>query len=120
MPKRRKSIEQAQFVKTLATLKPDKQRSILHFLDNEGINLLCECTANLIFSDIGLSNAEKKRLKGKIIGKEKLLRFISKKSNKVSSRKKKLLQTGGALGTILAIAAPILLDLVTRAFSKRK
>ena len=77
MPKRRKSIEQAQFVKTLATLKPDKQRSILHFLDNEVINLLCECTANLIFSDIGLSNAEKKRLKGKIIGKEKLLRFIS-------------------------------------------
>ena len=56
----------------------------------------------------------------KIFGKEKLLKFLSKKSNRVSTRKKKLIQTGGALGTILGIAIPILADLIIGAATKGK
>ena len=118
MHKRKKKTEQVELLKTLVRLSPEKQKSILRFLDNDAIDLLCECTHNLIFTDLGLSCAEKRKLKGKIVGKEKLLKFISKRSNKHSRRKKKLLQTGGALGTILAIAVPILADLIMRATTK--
>ena len=103
MPKRKNRIEQVELLKTLVTLSPEKQTNILKFLNNDAVDILCECTHNLIFTDLGLSKRVKKKLKGKIVGKEKLLKFISKKSNKHSSRKKKLLQTGGALGTILSI-----------------
>ena len=103
MPKRKNRIEQVELLKTLVTLSPEKQKNILKFLNNDGVDILCECTHNLLFTDLGLSRRSKRKLKGKILGQEKLLRFISKKSNKHSSRKKKLLQSGGALGTILAI-----------------
>ena len=53
---------------------------------------------NVIFRNLGLNRKEKQKLKTKIAGKESILRFISKKSNRTSSRKKKLLQTGGFIG----------------------
>ena len=118
MPKRKKRAEQIEFLKTLAGLSAEKQNSIIKFLNTESIDLLCECCHNLIFQDLGLTRAQKRKLKGKIIGKVKLLRFISKKSNKNSSRKKKFLQTGGALGAILSIAVPIIADLIMNAVRK--
>ena len=72
---------------------------------------------NVIFRNLGLSPKEKRKLKEKIIGKESLLKYLSKQSNKNTIWKKKLTQTGGFLSTILAIAAPILVDLVMRAVS---
>ena len=120
MPKCKRKIEHIAFLKTLASLSTEKQKSIIQFLDQDGVNLICECISNLIFSDLGLRRAVKKRLKGKIFGKEKLLKFLSKKSNRVSTRKKKLIQTGGALGTILGIAIPILADLIIGAATKGK
>ena len=120
MPKCKRKIEHIAFLKTLASLSTEKQKSIIQFLDQDGVNLICECISNPIFSDLGLRRAVKKRLKGKIFGKEKLLKFLSKKSNRVSTRKKKLIQTGGALGTILGIAIPILADLIIGAASKGK
>ena len=118
MTKKKFKTEKLHLLQTLLTLSPQKQINIIKFLDSDGINILSEIVHNTIFKNLKLNTRQKKRLKEKILGKEQLLKFISKKSNKSISRKKKLLQTGGFLGTILGIAVPILADIVMNAVSK--
>ena len=88
MPKRKNRIEQVELLKTLVTLSPEKQKNILKFLNNDGVDILCECTHNLLFTDLGLSRRSKRKLKGKIVGKEKLLRFISKNQTNIQVEKR--------------------------------
>ena len=52
----------------------------------------------MIFNDLHLKKEDKKKLKSVILGHEKLLKYLSKKNNKNSKRKKKLAQSGGFLG----------------------
>ena len=99
MSRRRKSIEHVNLIKLIASLSPQKQKSLISFLDENGVNLLSETVYNICYQNLGLTKRQKKKLKDKIQGQESILRFISKKSNSPKSRKKRLLQTGGFLGS---------------------
>ena len=98
MQKRKKNPHQLDLLKSIVSLSPQKQSHVIRFLNDDAVDLISECVKNVIFRNLGLNRKEKQKLKTKIAGKESILRFISKKSNRTSSRKKKLLQTGGFIG----------------------
>ena len=81
MPRRKKDFGHVNLLKLIARLSPEKQNIIIRFLDENGINLLSETCYNVIFNDLNLTKRQKKKLKGKIKGKEKILKFIAKKLN---------------------------------------
>ena len=58
----------------------------------------------MIFNDLHLKKEDKKKLKSVILGHEKLLKYLSKKNNKNSKRKKKLAQSGGFLGQVQSVS----------------
>ena len=53
MSRRKKRSEQVELVKTLMSLSPQKQTSVLRFLDANAVDLICECVHNVIFTNLG-------------------------------------------------------------------
>ena len=83
-------------IKTLKRLKPEDQKNIVKYLNESAVDLLEECFHNIISTDLRLKKRDKKKLKEKLQGNEKLIRYISKKSNPLEKRRQKLIQSGNS------------------------
>ena len=58
------------------------------------MDIVGECFHNIVSTDLKLKNSDKKKLKKKLPGNEKIIKFIAKKSNCPEKRRRKLLQSG--------------------------
>ena len=83
-------------------------------LSDEGVDGICECVYNVIFTDLKLSPRKKSQLKRHIKNKccIKKIRTIIDKSQPVSKRRLLLKQEGSGLPLLLMTAVPFLVDLV--------
>ena len=81
-------------IKTLKRLKAEDQKNIVKYLNESAVNLLGECFHNIVSTDLRLKKKDKKKLKEKLQGNEKLIRYIAKKSNPLEKRRQKLMQSG--------------------------
>ena len=95
------------FFTFLAKLSPKRQKIIIKGADKPILLALSEICLNLVRRNVPLNDKEKK-----------LLRPFSKQiyqlslKNKSSNQKKKLIQRGGLLGTLLTSILPIILSTV--------
>ena len=89
-----KIYKELELVKTLKRLKPEDQINIIRYLNTEALDILGEIFHNILSTRLKLRKRDKKKLKSKLPGNERIIRFIAKKSNCPEKRRKKLLQTG--------------------------
>ena len=114
MVKKPAALQKVQFLKVMKTLNNHQRSVIIEFLDDYGVDIICDCIYNTIYKDHGLKKSSKKRLRKILKGKEQDMQIVSKKSNNIKRRKKILGQQlgGNPLAAILGIALPILTQLL--------
>ena len=86
---------------------------LLKYLNETGVDILCECYKNIIFNDLKLSPKVKKNLRNSLLGKEREIKLLANKKTPNKRRKKVIIQQGGnPLGLILTTVIPILTDIL--------
>ena len=116
MSKKLKTIRQKKldFLTALKKLKPDHRCSVVNYLNDDGIEALCEIVHNVVHKDIKLSSSKKAKIRKEFGSHRKKLAFLGNKKNDIVKKRKILKQNGGFLGTLLAIAIPIIAELIIR------
>jgi hypothetical protein len=104
----------------LSRLNTNELSHIIKHIDSNGIESLCECVFNTIYTDLKLSKRNKNKIKKNFIEKKSLrnLKTITDKSKDISKKRKALLQEGKGIGLILSSVVPILASLISKAVSK--
>ena len=92
-----KRLNEVKLIKTLKKLKAEDQVNIIRYLNSEAVDALGECFHNILSTNLKLKKQDKRRLKSKLPGNEKILKYIARKSNCPDKRRKKLLQTGNCI-----------------------
>lgn len=95
-------------------LKACDRAKIVKYLKSDVIEFLCECTHNVLYTDLGLKN--KSQLKKKLKSQCSIhrLKKISSKNTPIEKKVKALKQEGKGIGLILSAAIPFLLSLFKR------
>lgn len=109
----KRNLSKVQLLKILKSCKPESRIHLIKYLNDDGINALCEITFNLLFNNLKLPEKSKKKIKENYKGKRKDLKKIANKHISIKKRKALLIQHGGFLGTLLGVALPILSSLLT-------
>ena len=117
MPTLRTKKELA-LLQVLSTVNPVELKSIIHFLDNRAIDIICESIYNILYVKHNVKPKLKKKLQEQLAGKEKIFKTLAKKSNNIQRRRKLLEQNGGWVASLIAAATPILFELVYSALKK--
>ena len=112
--------EKLELLKLLTSLRAKNRCKVLKLLDDNSVNFICECVFNVCFTDLKLSRNKRKKLKSKLKSQEKVLRYLARKDNSVKNRRKKLVQSGGYIGTLLSIAIPVLTSIFSSLSSKNE
>ena len=86
----------AQMLKVLSSAKPNLQKAIINGAEKPLIETLCDCANNILKGYVSLSTNQKSRLRRH----KQSLRSLTK--IRCLKRKKKILQSGGFLGSLLA------------------
>jgi L-lactate utilization protein LutC len=93
---------------------PDNLKThIIKHLDDKGIDDICECLYNVIFTDMNLSKKKKTLLK-KHIRNFPNIKKITNANISVSKRRAALSQSGSGIGLILSTVLPLLTSLFSR------
>lgn len=105
---RRRYIDILTIIKKLKACDRSK---IINYLKSDVIDFLCECTHNVLYTDLGLKN--KSQLKKKIKSQCSVhrLKKIASKNTPIEKKIKALKQEGKGIGLILSAAIPFLLNL---------
>ena len=99
---------------------PDRQqKNFIKTAHRSVLNSICECCINILNGCIRLSNHQKTRL---YHNKQDLQRLVLKKT--AIGKKRKILQKGGLLSTVLSAAIPVvgslIVSAITSAASRRR
>jgi hypothetical protein len=114
------SANQISFYQSLNRLKPNELKHIINHLNEDGINSICECIYNIIYTDLHLNKRKKKILKTHIKTHccLKNLKIITNKKYNILTKKKALLKEGKGIGLILSTLSPLLTNLLGNIITK--
>ena len=111
--KERDFLSKLKLLGILKKIKISERPHLLKYLNEDGVDILCECYKNIIFNDLKLKPKVKKNLRKNLIGKEREIRLLANKRISNKRRKKVIIQQGGnPLGLILTTVIPILTDIL--------
>lgn len=113
------SKNKVNLFKALSRLSNDNLTHVLKHIDANGVESLCECVFNTIYTDLKLSNRNRQKIK-KVLNNKKSrrnLNIITDRSKNVLKKRKALLQEGQGIGLILASVAPLLASLFSKSIS---
>ena len=102
-----------KFLTLLAKFPKEHISHIIDHLDDNSIEMICECVYNAIYTDLSISKKKKKNLR-KRLHKHccmKNLKTITTPSITVSKKRKALKQEGTGLGFILSTIVPLITKL---------
>ena len=94
--------KQANMLKALSTASPKLKKVIIQAADKDLITSLCDCANNILKGNVHLTTKQKTCLRRH---KQSLRRLTQRKS---IAQKKKILQSGGFLGSLLTPVLGIL------------
>jgi len=105
--------EKALLLKQLQHLDNKKLRHYIAHVDKDGIESLCECVFNTIYTELPLDSTHKNNIKKSLKSKKSKsnIKIISKKQNSIRKKRAALLQEGKGLGFIISALAPLLANL---------
>lgn len=107
--------DKALLISALKKLNTSELTHVIKHIDSAGIENICECVFNTIYTDLKLSKSKKRKIKSKL-NNEKSKRnidIITKKRNNTLKKRAALLQEGEGLGLILSAIAPLITSLFT-------
>lgn len=105
-------------IKMLGVANPETRSALLSTMDNSAFHTVCECIKNVVQNPNLISSEEKNIIRGKIgPGKKQIRQFLNSKMS-LPARRRKGIQIGGFLSTLLGVAIPILSQLLFKAFKK--
>ena len=110
------SKQKIQLFDALKDVKKEKLVHVLKHIDEKGIEHICECVFNTIFTDLNLPKPKRSSIRQKFKTKSGLrnLNIITNKNKDFNRKKKAILQEGQGIGLILATVAPLLAQLFAR------
>ena len=118
--RKNRGLHKVELIKTLKKLKTEDQIHIIRFLNTEALDIIGECFHNIISTQMKLKKKDKRKLKNKLPGNERIIRYVAKKSNCPEKRRRKLLQSGGFLTTLLSVAVPFLASFIIDSVTKKR
>ena len=86
----------AELLKVLASANPKLKKAIVNGADSPLIKTLCDCANNILKGNVSLTKCQKNKLRRH----KQSLRILTQRQS--LARKKKILQSGGFLGSLLA------------------
>lgn len=106
--------EKIIFFNSIKKFSPNEFNILLNYLNEEGIDSLCEFFYNTIYTDLPIPPGKKRALRNKLKKNccMKNLKHITEKSIHHQLRKKALKQEGKGLGFILSTVVPVLAKLL--------
>ena len=105
--------EAKELFEVLSRLTEKQLQVIVKYLDRCAIGHIGSLIYNLThFENPNLTKKDKKKLYQCLIGNTKLANYLIKRKNSFQIKKRKLSQSGGFLGTLLAVGLPILAEIV--------
>jgi hypothetical protein len=108
------SVRQISFYKSLSKLKPAELSHVISHLDDSGVDSLCECVYNIIYTDLKLDKPKKSKLR-KHLRQHcclKNIKIITNKHHSTIRRRKALQQEGRGISLLLSTLTPILTSLL--------
>ena len=102
-----------KFLTLLAKFPKEHISHVIDHLDDNSIEMICECVYNAIYTDLSISKKKKKTLR-KHLHKHccmKNLKTITTPSITVSKKRRALKQEGTGLGFILSTIVPLITKL---------
>ncbi len=104
---------QCKLYECLVKVPNHLRQHIIKHLDDDGINDICECIYNVIFTDLNISKRKKDILRKHIKQYPNIKNIINKKVS-VSKRRQALIQHGSGIGLILSTVLPLLTSLFSK------
>lgn len=89
----------------------ETRNAVLDFINDEGISVIC-CCVDRAFNAQDMPEGLKDLLKKNLHAYKKPIRYIIRNKNNPKGSRKRLKQTGGGIGMILAAALPVLANLI--------
>lgn len=108
--------DKALLISALKKLNTSELTHVIKHIDSEGIEHICECVFNTIYTDLKIPKHKKNKIKRKLNNEKSKhnLSVITKKRNNTFKKRAALLQEGEGLGLILSAIAPLITSLFTR------
>ena len=93
---------------------------VLNHLNDNAINVLCECIYNSIYTDLKIPQNKKRKIKDHFANQKSLqnLKFITNKTTSLAKKRKALHQEGKGIGAILGAVVPLITSLFS-GFAKK-
>ena len=115
------SKKKYQLYKALSRIHNEDLPFVIPHMDSNGIESLCECVFNTIYTDLKLPKRHRTKIKKHFNARKSLrnLSIITDKSKDINKKRKALMQEGKGIGLILSTVAPILASLISKAFTKK-
>lgn len=104
----------------LKRLKEDELKTILNYMNDSGIDELCECVYNLLYKNTNIKPKQFKKIISHIEKHRGRYTTICKKNKNFDKKRKLLIQDGKGIGMLIATAVPFIIDLISRAVKKKK
>ena len=103
-------INQLKLLQLLRELKSEDARLMLHYLNDDGLNVLGELTKNLLYSRCNISPKEKRVLKNELSPHKRAFKKIARKKTNQEHRRRLLIDQNGSglLSLLLSIGIPLL------------
>ncbi len=108
------------FLKVLRRMNKKELEEVISRLSDQSVDDLCSVVYNALYAKLPMSNTKRKRLHNKLKRDEKALRYVSNYKVPTALRKKKLKQTAGAIGTIIATLLPIVSSIISSIAGRKK
>ena len=109
MPRKKTLTSQKVSFDLMSILKrsrPYERKVLLRHLDQPSVDSVGQFVYNALYTDLGLSRAAKRKLRSELQHSKRDLRFVADKSKRWDYRRRKLVQSGGAIGLILSSVRP--------------
>lgn len=107
-----KLLSKLALIESLKKCPKDARSRLIHYLNSEGLTVLSETIHNCLRKEAPLKDFQKNKIKKEYKKDRKVWLEIAKKKGAFKKKKKLLKQHGGFLGTLLGIAASLLLPII--------
>lgn len=110
------NTEKALLISGLKKLDTKELTHLIKHIDPSGIEHICECVYNAIYTDLNFPKHKKQKIKSKLnnINSRKNLDIITRKRINVKRKRAALQQEGEGLVTILGALAPLIASLFVK------
>jgi len=106
--------ESIKLYQALNKLNTPNLTHVLKHIDSSGIESICECVYNSIYTDLSIPKNKKYRIKNILKNKQSIknLKIITHKLSNTEKKRRALIQEGRGLGLILSAVLPLLANLI--------